>query len=144
MKITKKLAKEIFQGNFKNVYWGRLNSEKVGNDNRMYSVNCFPPRVEFVETLYHRPEFITDKEFDKLTGMRIVYLPGKRKSLKGKKYYEYTDVLSMRKAVDGHYYLQIERCKSERFRANCVFDFDMNTRAVLLERMAKLDDRFGF
>lgn len=144
MKITKKLAKEIFQGNFKNVYWGRLNSEKVGNDKRMYSVNCFPSRVEWVEALYHRPEFITDKEFDKLVGMRIVYLPGKRKSLKGKKYYEYTDVLSMRKAVDGHYYLQIERCKAERFHAHCVFDFDMNTRAVLLERMAKMDDRFGF
>lgn len=144
MKITKKLAKEIFQGNFKNIDWGHLNSEKIGNDNRMYSVNCFPPRVEFVEALYHRPEFITDKEFDKLTGMRIVYLPGKRESLKGKKHYEWTDVLSMRKAVDGHYYLQIERCKADRFRANCVFDFDMNTRAVLLERMAKMDDRFGF
>lgn len=144
MKITKKLAKEIFQGNFKNVYWGRLNSEKVGNDKRMYSVNCFPSRVEWVEALYHRPEFITDKEFDKLTGMRIVYLPGKRKSLKGKKYYEYTDVLSMRKAVDGHYYLQIERCKAERFYAVCNFDFDINTRAVLLERMVKSEERFGF
>lgn len=144
MKITKKLAKEIFQGNLKNIDWDKLQTEKIGNDKRKYSVNCFPPRVEFVEALYHRPEFITDKEFDKLAGMRIVYLPGKRESLKGKKHYEWTDVLSMRKAVDGHYYLQIERCKSERFRANCVFDFDMNTRAVLLERMAKMDDRFGF
>lgn len=144
MKITKKLAKEIFQGNFKNINWDQLQIDKIGNDKRKYSVNCFPPRVEFVEALYHRPEFITDKEFDKLAGMRIVYLPGKRKSLKGKKYYEWTDVLVMYKAVDGHYYLQIERCKSERFRAHCVFDFDMNTRAVLLERMAKMDDRFGF
>lgn len=144
MKITKKLAKEIFQGNLKNINWDQLQIDKIGNDKRMYSVNCFPPRVEFVEALYHRPEFITDKEFDKLAGMRIAYLPGKRESLKGKKHYEWTDVLSMRKAVDGHYYLQIERCKADRFRANCVFDFDMNTRAVLLERMAKMDDRFGF
>lgn len=144
MKITKKLAKEIFQGNLKNIDWGRLNSEKIGNDNRMYSVNCFPPRVEFVEALYHRPEFITDKEFDKLAGMRIVYLPGKRQSLKGKKHYEWTDVLVMYKAVNGCYYLQIERCKADRFCAHCVFDFDMNTRAMLLERMAKMDDRFGF
>lgn len=144
MKITKKLAKEIFQGNFKNIDWDKLQTEKIGNDKYMYSRNSFQPRVEFVEALYHRPEFITDKEFDKLTGMRIVYLPGKRQSLKGKKHYEYTDVLSMRKAVDGHYYLQIERCKADRFHAHCVFDFDMNTRAVLLERMAKMDDRFGF
>jgi hypothetical protein len=144
MKITKKLAKEIFQGNFKNINWDQLQIDKIGNDNRKYSVNCFPPRVEFVEALYHRPEFITDKEFDKLTGMRIVYLPGKSKNLKGKKFYEYTDVLSMRKAVDGHYYLQIERCKSERFYAVCNFDFDINTRAVLLERMVKSEDRFGF
>lgn len=144
MKITKKLAKEIFQGNLKNIDWDKLQTEKIGNDKRMYSRNCFPPRVEFVEDLYHRPEFITDKEFDKLAGMRIVYLPGKRKSLKGKKHYEWTDVLSMHKAVDGHYYLQIERRKADRFSAHCVFDFDMNTRAVLLERMAKMDDRFGF
>lgn len=144
MKITKKLAKEIFQGNFKNINWDQLQTEKIGNDKYMYSRNSFQPRVEFVEALYHRPEFITDKEFDKLAGMRIVYLPGKRQSLKGKKHYEYTDVLSMRKAVDGHYYLQIERCKADRFHAHCVFDFDMNTRAVLLERMAKMDDRFGF
>lgn len=144
MKITKKLAKEIFQGNFKNIYWGRLNSEKIGNDNRMYSVNCFPPRVEFVEALYHRPEFITDKEFDKLTSMQLVYLPGKRKSLKGKKYYEWTDVLVMRKTADGTYHLAIERCEAKRFRANTNFNFDKATRALLLERMAKLDDRFGF
>lgn len=144
MKITKKLAKEIFQGKLKNIEWDKLQTEKIGNDKHMYSVNCFPPRAFFVEHLYYRPEFITDKEFDKLTGMRIVYLPGKRQSLKGKKHYEWTDVLSMRKAVDGHYYLQIERCKADRFSAHCVFDFDMNTRAVLLERMAKMDDRFGF
>lgn len=85
MKITKKLAKEIFQGNFKNINWDQLQIDKIGNDKRKYSVNCFPPHVGFVEALYHRPEFITDKEFDKLAGMRIVYLPGKRKSLKGKK-----------------------------------------------------------
>lgn len=144
MIITKKLAKEIFRGNFKNIDWDKLQTEKIGNDKRMYSVNCFPPCGTFVEMLYHRPKFITDKEFDKLAGMRIVYFPGKRKSLKGKKHYEWTDVLVMYKAVDGYYYLQIERCKADRFRANCVFDFDMNTRVVLLERMAKMDDRFGF
>lgn len=144
MIITKKLAKEIFQGNFKNIDWNQLQIEKLGNDKYMHSRNCFPPRVDLLEVLYYRPEFITNKEFDKLTGMQIVYLPGKRKILKGKKYYEYTDVLSMRKMPDCKYHLLIERCKAERFRADCNFNFDKPTRELLLNRMAKMDDRFGF
>lgn len=85
MIITKKLAKEIFQGNFKNIDWNQLQIEKLGNDKYMHLRNCFPPRVDLLEVLYYRPEFITNKEFDKLTSMHIVYLPGKRKILKGKK-----------------------------------------------------------
>ena len=95
MKITKKLAKEIFMGNFSNVNFDELTKDNKGKVNRFES-------LEEIERLYKETLDLPllKKDFDGLRTMELVKLPNE--DYKRSKGHLQTDVLRLQRTTDGY------------------------------------------
>ena len=95
MKITKKLAKEIFMGNFSNVNFEKLIKDNKGRVNRFES-------IEEIEHLYKETLDLPllKKDFDGLRTMELVKLPNE--GYKRSKGHLQTDVLRLQRTTDGY------------------------------------------
>ena len=95
MKITKKLAKEIFMGNFSNVNFEELTKDNKGRVNRFES-------IEEIERLYKETLDLPllKKDFDGLRTMELVKLPNE--DYKRSKGHLQTDVLRLQRKTDGY------------------------------------------
>ena len=93
MKITKKLAKEIFMGNFSNVNFEELIKDNKGRVNRFES-------IEEIERLYKETLDLPllKKDFDGLRTMELVKLPNE--DYKSSKGHLQTDVLRLQRKTD--------------------------------------------
>ena len=93
MKITKKLAKEIFMGNFSNVNFEELIKDNKGRVNRFES-------IEEIERLYKETLDLPllKKDFDGLRTMELVKLPNE--DYKRSKGHLQTDVLRLQRTTD--------------------------------------------
>ena len=93
MKITKKLAKEIFMGNFSNVNFEELIKDNKGRVNRFES-------IEEIERLYKETLDLPllKKDFDGLRTMELVKLPNE--DYKSSKGHLQTDVLRLQRKMD--------------------------------------------
>ena len=95
MKITKKLAKEIFMGDFSNVNFEELNKVNKGRVNRFES-------IEEIEQLYKQTLDLPllKKDFDGLRVMELIKLPNE--DYKRSKGHLQTDVLRLERSMDGY------------------------------------------
>ena len=95
MKITKKLAKEIFMGNFSNVNFDELTKDNKGKVNRFES-------IEEIERLYKETLDLPllKKDFDGLRVMELIKLPNE--DYKHSKGHLQTDVLRLERVMDGY------------------------------------------
>ena len=95
MKITKKLAKEIFMGNFSNVNFDELTKDNKGKVNRFES-------LEEIERLYKETLDLPllKKDFDGLRVMELIKLPNE--DYKHSKGHLQTDVLRLERVMDGY------------------------------------------
>ena len=106
MKITKKLAKEIFMGNFSNVNFEELTKYNKGKVNRFES-------IEEIERLYKETLDLPllKKDFDGLRTMELVKLPNE--DYKRSKGHLQTDVLRLQRTRDGYrFFLYRDNSKS--------------------------------
>ena len=95
MKITKKLAKEIFMGNFSNVNFEELTKNNKGKVNRFES-------LEEIEHLYKETLDLPllKKDFYGLRVMELIKLPNE--DYKYPKGHLQTDVLRLERVMDGY------------------------------------------
>ena len=95
MKITKKLAKEIFMGNFSNVNFDELTKDNKGKVNRFES-------IEDIERLYKETLDLPllKKDFYGLWVMELIKLPNE--DYKHSKGHLQTDVLRLERVMDGY------------------------------------------
>ena len=95
MKITKKLAKEIFMGNFSNVNFEELTKDNKGKVNRFES-------LEEIERIYKETLDLPllKKDFDGLRVMELIKLPNE--DYKHSKGHLQTDVLRLQRTTDGY------------------------------------------
>lgn len=106
MKITKKLAKEIFKGDFSNVNIAELQKGSKAKE-RIFK---FPSELE---SSYVKSDFIKQKDFDELQALFITHTP--KESYSRGKYSLMTDIFFLEKKEDG-YHISIFRDKSELFK----------------------------
>ena len=95
MKITKKLAKEIFMGDFSNVNFEELTKDNKGRVNRF---NCISEIEQLYKENFDIP--ILKKDFDGLRVMELIKLPNE--DYKRSKGYLQTDVLRLERSMDGY------------------------------------------
>ena len=135
MKITKKLAKEIFMGNFSNVNFDELTKDNKGRVNRFES-------LEEIERLYKETLDLPllKKDFDGLRVMELIKLPNE--DYKRSKGHLQTDVFCLRKLVDG-YDLSLYRYNSYSYRKHLNFRFEEQTKKEIINRtLYKLNTDF--
>ena len=120
MKITKKLAKEIFMGDFSNVNFEELTKANKGRVNRFESI----PEIEqlYKENL-DIP--ILKKDFDGLKMLELVKVAND--DYKRSKGHLQTDVLCLHKLTDG-YYLSLYRYNSISYYKQLNFIFKEQTK----------------
>lgn len=107
MRITKKLAKEIFEGNFENVPLEDWKNKRV-------TTNYFNTMSD-LNKAYTKPEYLDSKDFEGLTYLKIVHTyGGKYNSKKTRKYELMTDVLHIWKH-EGKWYATIARENSSYY-----------------------------
>ena len=108
MKITKKLAKEIFMGDFSNVNFEELTKDNKGKVNRFES-------LEEIERLYKETLDLPllKKDFDGLRVMELIKLPNE--DYKRSKGHLQTDVLRLERVMDG-YRLFLYRYDSKAYK----------------------------
>lgn len=106
MKITKKLAKEIFKGDFSNVDIAKLQKDSKEKE-RTFK---FPSELE---RAYIKSEFIKQKDFDELQTLFIAHTP--KESYSRGNSTLMTDIFCLECKQDG-YYISIFRDKSECFK----------------------------
>ena len=135
MKITKKLAKEIFMGNFSNVNFEELTKANKGRVNRFESISE-------IEQLYKEnlASPIIKKDFDGFKMLEIVKVVNEDyKRYKGDLQ---TDVFCLHKLVDG-YYLSLYRYNSILCYNHLNFMFDEQTKKEIINRtLNKLNTDF--
>ena len=123
MKITKKLAKEIFMGDFSNIDFEELTKANKGRVNRFESISE-------IEQLYKEnldlP--ILKKDFDVFKMLELVKVTNE--DYKRSKGYLQTDVLCLHKLVDG-YYLSLYRYNSISYYKHLNFRFEEKTKKKL-------------
>ena len=127
MKITKKLAKEIFMGDFSNVNFEELTKTNKGRVNRFESITE-------IEQLYKENLDIPilKKDFDRLRIMEIIKVPNEDyKHSKGRLQ---TDVLCLNKTLKG-YYLTIQRENSKSYYKHVTIVFNDETKKEIINRM---------
>ena len=127
MKITKKLAKEIFMGDFSSVDFEELTKDNKGRVNRFKS-------LEDIEQLYKENLDIPilKKDFDELRIMEIIIVPNE--DYKHPKGHLQTDVLSLYKTLKG-YYLTIQRENSKSYYKHVTIVFNDKTKNQIIHRM---------
>ena len=127
MKITKKLAKEIFMGDFSSVDFEELTKDNKGRVNRFKS-------LEDIEQLYKENLDIPilKKDFDELRIMEIIKVPNE--DYKHPKGHLQTDVLSLYKTLKG-YYLTIQRENSKSYYKHVTIVFNDKTKNQIIHRM---------
>ena len=127
MKITKKLAKEIFTGNFSNVNFDELTKDNKGKVNRFES-------IEEIERLYKETLDLPllKKDFDGLYSMELIKLPNE--DYKHSKGHLQTDVLRLERAMDGYRFF-LYRDDSKSYENHLKMLFDEQIRKSILYRM---------
>ena len=127
MKITKKLAKEIFTGNFSNVNFDELTKENKGRVNRFES-------IEEIEHLYTETLDLPllKKDFDGLRTMELVKLPNE--DYKRSKGHLQTDVLVLQRTIYG-YMLFVYRDDSKSYENHLKMIFDEQFKKSIIYRM---------
>ena len=130
MKITKKLAKEIFKGDFSNVDIAELQKDSKSRE------RVFKTAYD-LKTSYIKSEFIKQKDFDELQTLFIANTP--KESYSRGKFSLMTDVFCLEKREDG-YYISIFRDKSEFFKGT-EFKFSPDKKKQIQNRILY---SFGF
>ena len=127
MKITKKLAKEIFMGNFSNVNFEELTKRNKGKVNRFES-------LEEIECLYKETLDLPllKKDFDGLRVMELVKLPNE--DYKHSKGHLQTDVLRLEREMDG-YRLFLYRDDSKTYISHLEIFLDEQTKKSIIYRI---------
>ena len=127
MKITKKLAKEIFMGNFSNVNFEELIKDNKGRVNRFES-------IEEIERLYKETLDLPllKKDFDGLRTMELVKLPNE--DYKRSKGHLQTDVLRLEREMDG-YRLFLYRDNSKTYITHLEIFLDEHVKKSTIYRI---------
>ena len=127
MKITKKLAKEIFMGNFSNVNFDELTKDNKGKVNRFES-------IEEIERLYKETLDLPllKKDFDGLRVMELIKLPNE--DYKHSKGHLQTDVLRLERAMDG-YRLFLYRDNSKAYINHLDIFLDEHVKKSIIYRI---------
>ena len=127
MKITKKLAKEIFMGNFSNVNFEELTKDNKGKVNRFES-------LEEIERIYKETLDLSllKKDFDGLHVMELIKLPNE--DYKRSKGHLQTDVLRLQRTTDG-YILFLYRYDSKAYKNRLEMLLDEHTEKTIINRM---------
>ena len=127
MKITKKLAKEIFMGNFSNVNFEELTKDNKGKVNRFES-------LEEIERIYKETLDLPllKKDFDGLRVMELIKLPNE--DYKHSKGHLQTDVLRLQRTTDG-YILFLYRYDSKAHKNRLEMLLDEHTEKSIINRM---------
>ena len=124
MKITKKLAKEIFMGDFSNVNFEELTKDNKGRVNRFES-------LEEIEHIYKQTLDLPllKKDFDGLHLMEIIKCPNE--DYKRSKGHLQTDVLRLQRTMDG-YRLFLHRDDSKAYvkRIEMVLDDEVKQSII--------------
>ena len=135
MKITKKLAKEIFMGNFSNVNFEELTKDNKGRVNRFES-------LEEIEQLYKEKLDIPilKKDFDGFKILELVKVA--HDDYKRSKGHLQTDVFCLHKLVDV-YYLSVYRYNSISYYKQLNLSFEEQTKKEIINRIVdKLNTDF--
>lgn len=135
MKITKKLAKEIFMGDFSNVNLEELTKDNKGRVNRFES-------LEEIEQLYKEnldlP--ILKKDFDGFKRLDLVKVA--HDDYKQSKGHLQTDVFCLHKLSAG-YFLSVYRYNSISYYKQLNFRFEEQTKKEIINRIInKLNTKF--
>ena len=127
MKITKKLAKEIFMGNFSNVNFDELTKDNKGKVNRFEN-------LEEIERLYKETLDLPllKKDFDGLRVMELVKLPNE--DYKRSKGHLQTDVLRLEREMDG-YRLFLYRDNSKSYITHLEIFLDEHVKKSIIYRI---------
>ena len=127
MKISKKLAKEIFMGDFSNVNFEELTKDNKGRVNRFES-------VEEIERIYKETLDLPllKKDFDGLRVMDLIKLPNE--DYKHSKGHLQTDVLRLQRTTDG-YILFLYRYDSKAYKNRLEMFLDEHTEKSIINRM---------
>ena len=127
MKLTKKLAKEIFMGNFSNVNFEELTKDNKGKVNRFES-------LEEIERLYKETLDLPllKKDFDGLRVMELIKLPNE--DYKRSKGHLQTDVLRLERTTDG-YRLFLYRYDSKAYKNHLEIFLDEHVKKSIINRM---------
>ena len=127
MKITKKLAKEIFMGNFSNVNFEELTKDNKGKVNRFES-------LEEIERIYKETLDLPllKKDFDGLRVMELIKLPNE--DYKHSKGHLQTDVLRLQRTTDG-YILFLYRYDSKAYKNRLEMLLDEHAEKSIINRM---------
>ena len=127
MKITKKLAKEIFMGNFSNVNFDELTKDNKGKVNRFES-------IEEIEHLYKETLDLPllKKDFDGLHTMELVKLPNE--DYKRSKGHLQTDVLVLQRTIYGYMFF-VYRDDSKSYENHLKMILDKHTKQSIIYRM---------
>lgn len=127
MKITKKVAKEIFMGDFSNLNFYELTKDNKGR------VNRFESRSEIEQVYKENLDIpILKKDFDGFKMLEIVKVS--HHDYKRSKGYLQTDVFCLQKFVDG-YYLSLYRYNSISYYKQLNLRFEEKTKKEIINRM---------
>lgn len=128
MKITTKLAKEIFSGDFTNI-----NLEELQKDNkaRERKYKCYKD----LKDTYVKHDYIKLKHFSGLKSLEIIKCPCEEYSGRSKGTLM-TDVLRLSKFKDS-WYLDIVREASKDYKKQVYFSFDDDTREEITKNIIK-------
>ena len=127
MKITKKLAKEIFMGNFSNVNFDELTNDNKGRVNRFES-------LEEIEHIYKQTLDLPllKKDFEGLRTMELVKLPNE--DYKRSKGHLQTDVVRLQRTMDG-YRLFLYRDDSKAYVKHIEMILDEEVKQSIIYRI---------
>ena len=127
MKITKKLAKEIFMGDFSNVNFEELTKDNKGIVNRFES-------LEEIERLYKETLDLPllKKDFDGLRVMELIKCPNE--DYKHSKGHLQTDVLRLEREMDG-YRLFLYRDNSKSYINHLDIILDEHVKKSIIYRI---------
>lgn len=129
MKITTKLAKEIFSGDFTNV-----NLEELQKDNKARERKY--KYYKDLKDTYVKPDYIKLKHFSGLKSLEIIKCPGEEYSGRSKGTLM-TDVLRLSKFKDS-WYLDIVREASKDYKKQVYFSFDDDTHEEITKNIINL------
>lgn len=126
MKISKKIAKEIFNGDFSNV-----NFDEIKTNGRERVIDYHEAK-----RLYKRPEYILVKDFDSLEKMELVHTADEDYARAKRGVHLQTDVLVLKKC-EGDWYVRVFREDSKDYKKKLNYKFKNEKRAEILERLAE-------